>query len=67
MEGHEIGVVKTGTAPSAAQSTVFMYIVHKMLTLEVIDKCVLSSEVLKGYSLFLVYKTNIFIKLLKLV
>lgn len=26
----------------------------------------LSSEVLKGYSLFLIYKTNIFIKLLKL-
>jgi len=27
----------------------------------------LSSEVLKGYSLFLIYKTNIFIKLLKLI
>jgi len=26
----------------------------------------LSSEVLKGYSLFLIYKTNIFVKLLKL-
>jgi len=26
----------------------------------------LSSEVLKGYSLFLVYKTNIFVKLFKL-
>jgi hypothetical protein len=26
-----------------------------------------SSEVLKGYSLFLIYKTNIFIKLLKLI
>jgi hypothetical protein len=25
-----------------------------------------SSEVLKGYSLFLIYKTNIFVKLLKL-
>jgi len=28
--------------------------------------CYLSSEVLIGYSLFLIYKTNIFIKLLKL-
>ena len=27
----------------------------------------LSSEVLKGYSLFLIYKTNIFVKLLKLI
>jgi len=26
----------------------------------------LSSEVIKGYSLFLIYKTNIFVKLLKL-
>jgi hypothetical protein len=42
-------------------------LVLKILTLEVIDKCILSSEVLKGYSLFLVYKINIFIKLLKLV
>jgi hypothetical protein len=27
----------------------------------------LSSEVLKGYSLFLIYKTNIFVTLLKLI
>jgi len=41
-------------------------ILFKMLVLginEMVSK--LSSEVLKGYSLFLIYRTNIFVKLLK--
>lgn len=43
-------------------------ILLKMLILGIneMEFCSLSSEVLKGYYLFLVYKTNIFIKLLKL-
>jgi hypothetical protein len=42
-------------------------ILFKMLVLGINEmmSC-LSSEVLKGYSLFLIYKTNIFVKLLKL-
>jgi hypothetical protein len=43
-------------------------ILFKMLVLVTNEMVLhLSSEVLKGYSLFLVYKTNIFIKLLKLI
>jgi len=42
-------------------------ILFKMLVLGINDMVVyLFSEVLKGYSLFLIYKTNIFFKLLKL-
>jgi len=42
-------------------------ILFKMLVLGINDMVIyLSSEVLKGYSLFLIYKTNIFFKLLKL-
>jgi len=42
-------------------------VLFKMLVLGINEmvSC-LSSEVLKGYSLFLIYKPNIFIKLLKL-
>jgi len=39
----------------------------KMLVLGINEMFDLSSEVLKGYSLFLIYKTNFFIKLLKLI
>jgi len=42
-------------------------ILFKMLVLGINDMVVyLSSEVLKGYSLLSIYKTNIFVKLLKL-
>ena len=42
-------------------------ILFKMLVLGINEMVFnLSSEVLKGYSLFLIYKTNIFVKLLKL-
>jgi len=42
-------------------------ILFKMLVLGISEMVFdLSSEVLKGYSLFLIYKTNIFVKLLKL-
>jgi hypothetical protein len=42
-------------------------ILCKMLVLGINEMVFsLSSEVLKGYSLFLIYKTNIFVKLLKL-
>jgi hypothetical protein len=42
-------------------------ILFKMLVLGINEMaCCFSSEVLKGCSLFLIYKTNIFIKLLKL-
>ena len=42
-------------------------ILFKMLVLRIHEMVsYLSSEVLKGYSLFLIYKTNIFIKLLEL-
>jgi len=42
-------------------------ILFKMLVLGISEmvSC-LSSELLKGYSLFLIYKTNIFVKLLQL-
>jgi hypothetical protein len=43
-------------------------ILYKMFVLGINEmELYLSSEVLKGYSLFLIYKTNIFIKLLKLI
>ena len=43
-------------------------ILFKMLILGINEMAYrLSSEVLKGYSLFFIYKTNIFVKLLKLV
>jgi len=42
-------------------------ILFKMLVLGIKEMVsYLSSEVLKGYSLFFIYKTNIFVKLLKL-
>ena len=42
-------------------------ILFKMLVLGINEMVFnLSAEVLKGYSLFLIYKTNIFVKLLKL-
>ena len=42
-------------------------ILFKMLVLGINEMVFsLSSEVLKGYSLFLIYKTNIFVKLLEL-
>jgi len=42
-------------------------ILFKMLVLRINEMVsYLSSEVLKGYSLFLTYKTNIFVKLSKL-
>ena len=43
-------------------------ILFKMLVLGINEMVYcLSSEVLKGYSLFLIYKTNIFVKLLKII
>ena len=43
-------------------------ILFKMLVLGINEMVLyLSSEVLKGYSLFFTYKTNIFIKLLKFI
>ena len=42
-------------------------ILFKILILGINEMACLSSEVLKGYSLFLIYKTNIFVTLLKLI